>query len=213
MKKIIPLFLLLYLSLYSIYSQSSVCETKNESSIDQNTISINKCEIIEKVSKPISKKRTNIVRKRVLRKSSNHLNINGNNISLKLTNKKDKIKLPNSTKEVLFDLVEETPMFESCPNSTKKENIKCFKAKINKHFSKNFKIENFIDETFNEKIFIKFSIDIYGKVINQEIRSRDKLITKELQRVLQKLPVFNAGKVKGIPVIVTYSFPLNLTLN
>ena len=220
MKKaiLIPLFYLF--NVLYIYSQVNVCETPKENTIDPNAISIKKCEIEEKedYSKKIT--RTRIIRKRPTRKITNkekssQLKIEGNNIDLGIQNNKTILNLPNATKEVLFNLVEEIPMFNSCKKDTKEENIKCFKEKINTHFSKNFSTYDFIDESINDKIFIQFSIDIYGKVINPKIKSKkhNKLLNKELLRILDKLPNFSPGKIQGFPVIVTYSFPLNLTLN
>lgn len=220
MKKavLIPLFYLF--NILYIYSQVNVCETPKKNDIDPNAISVKKCEIEEKedYSKKIT--RTRIIRKRPLRRIANkeqlsQLKIEGNNINLELQSNKTVLNLPNATKEVLFNLVEEIPMFNSCQNETKEENIKCFKRQINTHFSKNFSTYDFIDESINDKIFIQFSIDIYGKVINPKIKSKkhNKLLNKELLRILDKLPNFTPGKMQGLPVIVTYSFPLNLTLN
>lgn len=221
MKKavLIPLFYLF--NVLYIYSQVNVCETPKENDIDPNAISVKKCEIEEKeddYSKKIT--RTRIIRKRPLRRIANkeqssQLKIEGNNFNLALRNDKTSLKLPNSSKEVLFSLTEEIPMFHSCKNSTRENNVKCFKEKINTHFSKNFSTYEFIDESIKDKVFIQFSIDIYGKVINPKIKSKkhNKLLSKELLRILDKLPNFTPGKIQGLPVIVTYSFPLNLTLN
>ena len=174
----------------------------------------------KKENNPTKIVRTRIIRKRPIKKrfakeESNQLKIKSNNIYLGVNNNNNSLKLPNSSKEILFNLVEEIPMFYSCKNSTKTNNIKCFKKMINNHFFKNFSTYKFIDETIKSKIFIQFSIDIYGNVINPKIKSKNtnKLLNKELHRILNKLPNFISGKEQGIPVIVTYSFPLNLTLN
>lgn len=185
--------------MFNIYSQVSVCDSSKETIIDLNDIAINKCEITNS-SKNIRKIiKTKNPRKRV----SNRSRKKENNQSL------------SNSKEVLFTLVEEIPMFESCKDTNREDNVKCFKSRINKHFSKNFNTDKFINEIIKDKIFIQFSINIYGKVINSKIKSKNnnKLLHKELNRVLYKLPTFNVGKEKGLPVIVTYSFPLNMTLN
>ncbi len=216
MKKAALLILFFNLFLLNTYSQSSTCETRKENNLDLNEISIKKCEIIENQSNVRRIIKTTIVRKRIinrLRKKSNHLEGKGSNINSKINNKH--LNLLNHSKEVLFTLVEEIPMFESCERSNKKNNIKCFKNKITRHFSKNFNADKFIDEITKGKIFIQFSIGIDGKVINPKIKSKknNKSLHKELNRILYKLPRFNTGKEKGFPVIVTYSFPLNLELN
>lgn len=220
MKKAILIPLLFLYNIATINSQSSVCETSKENNTDLNTISINKCEIDEKENETKKITRTRIIRKRTIRRhslkeESSQIKIIGNKINLTINNNNTSLKLPSSSEEILFSLVEEIPMFISCKNSTKENNTKCFKEKINNHFSKNFATYNFIDETIKDKIFIQFSINIYGKVINPKIKSKNnnKLLHKELHRILNKLPNFNPGKEQGIPIIVTYSFPLNLTLN
>ncbi|KAB1153500.1 hypothetical protein F7018_16860 [Tenacibaculum aiptasiae] len=220
MKKVILIPLFYLFNVLYIYSQVNVCETQKENTIDPNTISVKKCEIEEKedYSKKIT--RTRIIRKRPLRRIANkeqssQLKVEGNNIDLEIQNNKTVLNLPNATKEVLFNLVEEIPMFNSCKNSTREDNVKCFKEKINTHFSKKFSTYEFLDESIKDKVFIQFSIDIYGKVIKPKIKSKkhNKLLNKELIRILNKLPNFTPGKMQGFPVIVTYSFPLNLTLN
>lgn len=191
------------LSLFNMQSQVKVCETPKDDAIDLNVISVKKCDIKEKKVRQISK--TNIARKRVnnrSRKKENNLNSSGNKA----------LNLPNLSKEVLFTLVEEIPMFDACKHSNRENNIKCFKEKINKHILKNFYAEDYITENTKTKVYIQFSIDLNGKIINSKIRSREnnKQLHKELDRIINKLPRFNPGKEKGLPVVVTYAFPLNL---
>lgn len=191
------------LSLFNMQSQVKVCETPKDDAIDLNVISVKKCDIKEKKVRQISK--TNIARKRVnnrSRKKENNLNSSGNKA----------LNLPNLSKEVLFTLVEEIPMFDACKHSNRENNIKCFKEKINKHILKNFYAEDYITENTKTKVYIQFSIDLNGKIINSKIRSREnnKRLHKELDRIINKLPRFNPGKEKGLPVVVTYAFPLNL---
>ncbi|MFZ3575588.1 energy transducer TonB [Tenacibaculum finnmarkense] len=197
------LLLIMLLSLFNMQSQVKVCETPKDDAIDLNVISVKKCDIKEKKVRQISK--TNIARKRVnnrSRKKENNLNSSGNKA----------LNLPNLSKEVLFTLVEEIPMFDACKHSNRENNIKCFKEKINKHILKNFYAEDYITENTKTKVYIQFSIDLNGKIINSKIRSREnnKQLHKELDRIINKLPRFNPGKEKGLPVVVTYAFPLNL---
>ncbi|MBE7687732.1 hypothetical protein G1L02_09035 [Tenacibaculum finnmarkense] len=203
MKNIPLLLLIMLLSLFNMQSQVKVCETPKDDAIDLNVISVKKCDIKEKKVRQISK--TNIARKRVnnrSRKKENNLNSSGNKA----------LNLPNLSKEVLFTLVEEIPMFDACKHSNRENNIKCFKEKINKHILKNFYAEDYITENTKTKVYIQFSIDLNGKIINSKIRSREnnKQLHKELDRIINKLPRFNPGKEKGLPVVVTYAFPLNL---
>ena len=190
------LVILLVFIFFNSYSQAKVCKLPTENDIeDINVISVKKCDIDDiKSSEKIIK--TNTLRKRI-------------------KNAKSKPNIKNLSREVLFTLVQEIPMFESCNKTTRKNDVICFKRKIKKHFSKNFYADEFNNEFIDEKIYIKFSIDLYGNVINTQLKSKkhSKKLHDEINRVLQKLPTFIPGKQKGLPVIVIYSFPFNLTLN
>ncbi|MBE7653004.1 hypothetical protein G1K75_03250 [Tenacibaculum finnmarkense] len=205
MKNLPLLLLIMLLNLFNVQSQVKVCESPKDDAIDLNIISIKKCDIKEGKNNARQISKTNIARKRVnnrSRKKENNLNSSGNKA----------LNLPNLSKEVLFTLVEEIPMFDDCKHSDKENNIKCFKEKINKHILKNFYAEDYITENTKTKVYIQFSIDLNGKIINSKIRSREnnKRLHKELDRIINKLPRFNPGKEKGLPVVVTYAFPLNL---
>lgn len=199
MKNILPLIALSIFNLINSYGQAEVCKKPAEDTFeDLNIISVKKCDVTDKDdSRKIIKTKT--IRKRVrnIRVSKNHSDTK------------------NLSREVLFTLVQEIPMFDSCNKSTRKNDVKCFKKKIKKHFSKNFYAEKFNNEVINDKIFIKFSIDLYGNVVNTQIKSKKqhKELHHEINRILQKLPSFTPGKEKGLPVIVIYSFTFNLTLS
>lgn len=225
MKKLALLIIyLITLNYSSTYSQVKVCESTKENNFDINTIDINKCEITKKEdsAREISIIKT-IVRKRIKnrfskvkneRKLANNLSSN-NNLSLLIEDEKPKINLPTQSKVILFNLVEEVPLFEGCKKSTKEENNKCFKEQLNSYISKHFIPEEITDETIRERFLIQFTITLYGKIENIEIKSKSNntLIIKELQNTLSSLTNLTPGKEKGLPVNVTYSFPLNLTLN
>ena len=214
MKKTILLLLLFITNI--LIAQKKVCESNNEDIQDPNSIQVKKCDIKESKKKA----RTRIIRKRVqrnivLKNEANQLKIKGKRININSSSSKitDRLKFEIKSKEVLFDLVEEVPTFKTCGNSTRENNAKCFKSKINKHISKHFNPDHFVDNTFRSKIFIQFKIDIQGNIIDIKTKTKNKLIIKEFEKILQKIPLLKPGKEKGLPVIVSYSFPLNLTLN
>ncbi len=221
MKKTTLTILLILLSLNTIriYSQASVCETKKEDEVDLNTITFNKCEITQKKTDVKRISRTRIIRKRTtsntrLRKTSNYLGLKKSEINFEANSKNlPSLKLISKPQKVLFSLVDEIPMFESCQVSTRQENIKCFNRTLNKYLTKNFNPDHFTDNSINSKIFIQFQIDINGKIKNTLIKTNNKLIIKELKKTIKKLPLLRSGKENGLPVIVIHSFPLNLTLN
>ena len=206
----------------TIFSQE-VCTTPEDNTIDLNIISVNKCDVIDEAQKlPQKNTRTLTARNRIkkVRKQvqENQSNLNANsNVTIITTNNDLTLKntLTTQTKEVLFSVVEEVPLFPNCENSIGQDAKKCFKDNMQKHFSKNYYPEVFSQEGIRGRILIQFTIDIYGNPKNIQVVSskRSEIITDEINRIINKLPQFSAGKEKGIPVNVTYSFPINLILN
>lgn len=209
-KKIINL---LFLSnLLIAFGQAKVCETSKENTFDENTITINKCSVEDKQVKDITAVRKRVVRKKHHRLKTGHLKVESKKIDFEMNNNEivKKIKLTN---KMLFGLVDRVPMFDSCEKLTEKENVKCFKTKINEHFFKHFIVDKLIGEDVSKKVFIQFDIGLNGKVFNAKVKTTNKHLKNELLRVLKKLPVFTPGYQKELAVVVTYSFPFNLTLN
>ncbi|RKF03169.1 TonB family protein [Tenacibaculum lutimaris] len=206
----------------TIFSQE-VCTTPEDNTIDLNIISVNKCDVTDEAQKlPQKNTRTLTARNRIkkVRKQAqeNQSNLNANsNVTIITTNNDLTLKntLTTQTKEVLFSVIEEVPLFPNCENSIGQDAKKCFKDNMQKHFSKNYYPEVFSQEGIRGRILIQFTIDIYGNPKNIQVVSskRSEIITDEINRIINKLPQFSAGKEKGIPVNVTYSFPINLILN
>ncbi|WP_299007694.1 energy transducer TonB [uncultured Tenacibaculum sp.] len=215
---------LLFSCLFSltIFAQE-VCTTPEENTIDLNIISIDKCDITDKSQKLPQKNTRTLAARNRIKKVRKQIQENQSNLSAKsnvtiITTNSDltlKNTLKSQTKEVLFSVVEEVPLFPSCENSTKQKAKKCFKDSMQKHFSKNYYPEVFSQEGIHGRILIQFTIDIYGNPKNIQVVSSkpSEIITNEISRIINKLPQFSAGKEKGIPVNVTYSFPINLILN
>ncbi|CAM1365840.1 energy transducer TonB [Tenacibaculum xiamenense] len=222
MKTITLTAALFFLTLTS-YAQK-VCDSQKEEIIDPNSISLSKCGVEEKTKKKTSRriiKNKPISRKRINNRfKTNPSNVNSN-LSLKndlkttiTTSKSFKSnKLKSNT--ILFNLVDEVPLFSSCTDKGKKENTKCFKNKIQNHFANNFIAENIAEDEISGKVIIKFDITINGNIENLEVRSSKKSqkLYKEVESILNKLPQITPGKVNGLPVNVTYVFPINLTLD
>ncbi|WP_086030088.1 hypothetical protein [Tenacibaculum holothuriorum] len=214
------LFLLLFIKLSVA---QNTCEKKEQTEIqDLNAISVNKCEIevtknnSRKVSTKIKTSRKRITNrfKRVSKNKRNSLTgIKSSEIKIVSNNPLNTPPINNLSKNVLFSIVEEVPMFPKCKIGPKQENIKCFKESINNHFNKNIHVEKIADENIPKRILVQITIGIDGKITNSKIISKNKKITKELKRVISKIPNLIPGREQNIPVNVTYSFPINLTLN
>ncbi|WP_299108574.1 energy transducer TonB [uncultured Tenacibaculum sp.] len=221
MKKLLPLICLTVLTIFNSFAQAKVCETSNNQLTDINDIGISKCEIEKSTEQTatraikINKQKTKTRFRKVNAKKNNLNQLVGNsNIQLSLNNQSPNIQLPTHKKAILFDLVEEVPLFSGCKKTSRKESSKCFKTKLNKHIAKYFHPEEIIEDSINEKILIQFTIGIDGKISNIKINSKsnNKMITKELTKIIKKSPDFTPGKEQGFPVNVIYSFPINLTL-
>ncbi|MFT7898596.1 energy transducer TonB [Tenacibaculum ascidiaceicola] len=200
-----------------------VCTTPEDNAIDLNIISVNKCDVVNEKQNPRERTtKTLIARNRIKKirktpqKSQSSLNASSK-VSIITTNNDISIKnsLESQTKEVLFSVVEQVPLFPKCKNSSNEKAKKCFKDNMQKHFSKNYFPEVFSEEGIHGRILIQFTIDIYGNPKNIQVVSSkpSKVITSEINRIINKLPQLESGKEKGIPVDVTYSFPINLILN
>lgn len=215
------IFLLLSLNGFS----QEVCKSSEETITDLNSISISKCEIEntkEKKVKPTQRKitRTSISsRKRITsrfkttpKRIKSNLSLN-NNLKQALINTSSTTKNKLNTKSVLFKLVDEVPLFPSCSNGDKIENIKCFKNNMQKHFIKNFDPESIVEDNISGKVIIRFKITIDGSIKEPQIISSKKSnkLKEEVIKILSKLPSLQPGKVNGLPVNVDYVFPINLT--
>jgi len=220
--KTILLLIAYFIVTQTTFSQE-VCTTPEENTIDLNIISIDKCDITDKSQKLPQKNTRTLTARNRIKKVRKQVQENQSNLSAKsnvtiITTNSDltlKSTLKSQTKEVLFSVVEEVPLFPNCENSTKQKAKKCFKDNMQKHFSKNYYPEVFSQEGIHGRILIQFTIDIYGNPKNIQVVSSkpSEIITNEISRIINKLPQFSAGKEKGIPVNVTYSFPINLILN
>lgn len=202
------------------FAQKKVCTTQEENSIDLNTISLNKCAIESEKPEPRKRIQKNIIaRNRIIKrkqvqesktvlKASSEISITTSN-SFEIENP---VKFQNN--EILFSLVDEVPLFPNCDNNL--ENTKkCFKDNLQKHFLKYYYPEIFSEEGVQGRILIQFTIDIYGKPKDIQVISSkpNNNITKEVNRIINKLPTLTTGKHKGLPINVKYAFPINLTLN
>ncbi|WP_417800789.1 energy transducer TonB [Tenacibaculum sp.] len=222
MKTTLLFFASLLLSFNALNAQE-VCTTPEDNRIDLNIINVNKCDIVNE--KQNSRERTTqtlTARNRIkkIRKApqKNQSSLSASSKVTIITTNNDlaiKNSLKTQTKEVLFSVVEQVPLFPKCKKSSNEKAKKCFKDSMQKHFSKNYYPEVFSEEGIHGRILIQFTIDVYGAPKNIQVVSSkpSEVITNEISRIINKLPQLESGKEKGIPVDVTYSFPINLILN
>ena len=223
MKNLFPLSLIV-LTLLSTTAMSQInkqCNTQNkETSLDLNAIS--KC-AIEKDKDNSSKITLNVAakktRKRIVRKREKVASLDGNTKDLNTDVTEPQLEIENDivTKRmeaeiVLFNIVDNIPLFPDCENNSD-NTIKCFNDQFSNHFGKTFDPERASEEGVSGRVFIQFTIDTKGKIINLLIKSRkkDDSLKSEITRVISKLPNFSPGRHKGLPVNVKYSLPINFS--
>lgn len=195
------------------------CDTpSDEPSLDLNTIS--KCTIAKdkndnkKVTLNVAAKRT---RKRIIRKREKVNSIDGATKDLNADVTRSSLEIKNDivtnrmeAEIVLFNVVDNVPLFPECEDANK-SGTDCFNNEFSKHFAKTFDPERASEEGVSGRVFIQFTIDSKGKVENLLVKARkkDESLENEIKRVVSKLPIFSPGRHKGLPVKVKYSLPIN----
>jgi len=200
MKTLILLISITILPYISFSQNSQTCESPEDNFEDLNTIStisIKKCNIEESSStrKITSQKKNNRTSHYVRKKSKKNP-----------TKKNIKIK----PKEIIFSVVDNIPLLKNCKNSKDKT---CFNKQFYSHFSKNFNPETIYEDNINGKFFVQFTMNTNGHISNILVRGPKSIknLEKEIKRVINKLPSFQAGTHKGFPVNVKHSLPINLS--
>lgn len=110
-----------------------------------------------------------------------------------------------------YIIVESVPVFPGCEGlSDNTEKQKCMESKIKKIVHKNFDKELAQDlglEGIN-RIQVLFKIDYLGNVVDVEAITAHPELKKEALRIVYLFPKMKPGKQQGVPVNVSYSFPI-----
>lgn len=117
-----------------------------------------------------------------------------------------------------FAVVEQIPLFEVCKTVDKKEEMNCFQEEMKKHVEKQLKYPKEAKKNKAEnRVITLFEIDKNGKVTNIRVRGKktdyQQLFEAEAKRIIEALPQFSPGLHRGKPFKVSYSIPINFTLN
>ena len=114
-----------------------------------------------------------------------------------------------------FAVVEQQPIYPGCLESASKdENYICFQRGIAGHIKDNFEYPSIAKEMgISEKIFVEFIIDKSGKVASSRIvRGEDKHLRTEALRLVNTIPKMIPAKQRGKAVAVTFTLPINFSL-
>ena len=114
-----------------------------------------------------------------------------------------------------FAVVEQQPIYPGCSETApKSENYICFQRGIGRHIKDNFEYPSIAKEMgISEKIFVEFVIEKSGKVSSARIvRGEDKHLRAEALRLVNTIPNMTPAKQRGTPVAVTFTLPINFSL-
>lgn len=234
MRKILPLLLVMCIFLQSTVAQE-VCTSNQESVVDVNVVTSNKCDIEEKIPEKSIKVQNQVSSKRYFKKRAfeqrvaiqinalTNLRLNAKALgSEEIEGIKEKVQqvvaslyTKNEVKEsVSFGEVETIPQFKSCQESNL-SGVDCFNYEMKKHIEENFEYpeEALINEV-EGNVWVSFIINANGYVDNVKVTAPKygESLKKEAVRIVSLLPSFIPGKQNGSAINVEYTFPMNFTL-
>lgn len=112
-----------------------------------------------------------------------------------------------------LDVVEEVPIFPGCEKVAKNKRKDCFNEKMQKHVKRYFRYPDAAIEMREQgKVSVMFKIGTDGIVKDVQMRGPSKILEKEAQRIIAKLPKMTPGKQGKSNVVVPYSIPINFKL-
>jgi protein TonB len=128
------------------------------------------------------------------------------------------VEEPSEDEIIPFVIVEQIPLFQTCKNTEKKDQINCFTDEMKKHVEKNLKYpKEAKKQKIEGKVIIVFEIDKNGKVTNVMTRSNfdeeyKTSFEEEAKRIINKLPLFIPGRQHDKPVNIRYYLPINFKI-
>lgn len=113
--------------------------------------------------------------------------------------------------DVPFLVIEEAPVFPGCTGN--REALKlCFSERISafvkREFDPSIASDLGLQQGSLQKIFVMFTVDSKGNVVDIKARAPHKMLQKEAVQVIASLPQMIPGKQRGKPVRVKYALPI-----
>lgn len=116
--------------------------------------------------------------------------------------------------QVAFAVIEDPPVFPGCEGLSKKEAKACFQKKIQQHVIKHFKYpQPALELGLQGRVSVIFVIDSEGNTTRIRSRGPDRILEKEAERIISKLPKMKPGKQRGRAVKVAYAVPIFFKLH
>ena len=111
--------------------------------------------------------------------------------------------------EVAFAIIEDVPVFPGCERLSKQATKDCFQTKMQEHVLNNFNYpQTALELRLQGRVSVVFVIDAQGHTTNIRSRGPDKILEKEAERIIGKLPQMKPGRQRGKPVKVAYAVPI-----
>ncbi|SFD31441.1 energy transducer TonB [Algibacter pectinivorans] len=111
--------------------------------------------------------------------------------------------------QVAFAVIEDVPVFPGCEGLSKQATKDCFQKKMLEHVTSNFIYpQAALDLGIQGRVSVIFVIDKTGYITGIRSRGPDKILQKEAERIIGKLPKMEPGKQRGKPVKVAYAVPI-----
>lgn len=117
-------------------------------------------------------------------------------------------------KELSFDKIENAPVVSGCEEKSGEESKICFKDAISKHISEEFKYpRRAIKKGIEGDVFIQFSVDEYGYLINFKTIGPDRILENEAFRIMSTFKVLKPASYNGKNVKMNYEIPISFRLD
>ncbi len=117
-------------------------------------------------------------------------------------------------KDIPFAIIEEAPVYPGC-TGTKAQKKQCLQEKIKELVNKKFRTEIAQDiglSAGKKKVYVQFTIDKTGSIVNVRARGPHARLEKEAMRVVKLLPKMKPGLQRTRPVSVSYTLPITLVV-
>tara|TARA_B100000282_G_scaffold60508_1_gene40409 strand:- start:4416 stop:5210 length:795 start_codon:yes stop_codon:yes gene_type:complete len=116
-------------------------------------------------------------------------------------------------KEMSFIDVENAPILKGCEDTSGEESKTCFKQVLANHISKNFKYpRRAVRNEIEGDVFIQFSIDQYGYLIDFTTIGPSRILEDEAFRIMSLLEISKPATFNGKNIKITYALPISFRL-
>jgi len=121
------------------------------------------------------------------------------------------VEISDDIDPININFVTQIPIFPGCEKLTlRKEKLACLSKKIAKHIQRKFDGDIAADHgiTGVQKIFVMFTINTQGNIVDIKARSPHPALQKEAIKAVQSLPKMKPGKKGNKKVPVSFAQPI-----